>query len=282
MVVKNNMSAINTLNILNKNSEAMAKSLAKVSSGMKINSAADDASGYAISERMRVQIRGLEQDIANAQYASSMLKVAEGAVSSTVEIIKTLKEKAINAANDTNTDADRATIQKEFEQRIDQINDNAMITYNGKYMLDGMSTIGGVGSAQEAVKGFLSSLSDTSKVGMAAIDEAVVAASGGVFANTQELVDSFLSDLESNSGSSESQKKAFLKEYCGIDLDNEDTGSITGTDAGGNTVKTAESIVPENSSGPISSWPMPALGGSATFNGLTITWPSTLADIPDL
>ena len=78
MVVKNNMSAVNTLNILNKNSDALAKSLAKVSSGMKINGAADDASGYAISERMRVQSRGLEQDIANAQNASSMLKVAEG------------------------------------------------------------------------------------------------------------------------------------------------------------------------------------------------------------
>ena len=61
MVVKNNMSAVSTLNTLNKNSAALAKSLQKVSSGMKINSAADDASGYAISERMRVQIRGLDQ-----------------------------------------------------------------------------------------------------------------------------------------------------------------------------------------------------------------------------
>ena len=65
MVVKNNMSAISTLNTLNKNSSALSKSLAKVSSGMKINSAADDASGYAISERMRVQIRGLDQANSN-------------------------------------------------------------------------------------------------------------------------------------------------------------------------------------------------------------------------
>ena len=137
MVVKNNMSAINTLNTLNKNSSALSKSLQKVSSGMKINSAADDASGYAISERMRVQIRGLDQAKANTQNGSSMMKVAEGAVSSTVEILKTLKEKVINAANDSNTDADRATIQKELDQSIDQINDNANITFNGKYLVDG-------------------------------------------------------------------------------------------------------------------------------------------------
>ena len=137
MVVKNNMSAISTLNTLNKNSSALSKSLQKVSSGMKINGAADDASGYAISERMRVQIRGLDQANQNTQNGSSMMKVAEGAVSSTVDILKTLKEKVINAANDTNTDADRQTIQKELDQSIDQINDNANVTYNGKYLVDG-------------------------------------------------------------------------------------------------------------------------------------------------
>jgi len=131
------MSAINTLNTLNKNTNALKKSLEKVSSGMKINSAADDASGYAISERMRVQIRSLDAANQNAQNGGSMLKVAEGAVSSTVEILKTLKEKAVSAANDTNTDADRATIQKEMDQSIDQINDNANVTFNGQYLVDG-------------------------------------------------------------------------------------------------------------------------------------------------
>ena len=137
MIVKNNMSALSTLNTLNKNTKALSKSLQKVSSGMKINSAADDASGYAISERMRVQIRSLDQANSNAQNGGSMMKVAEGAVSSTVEILKTLKEKAVNAANDTNTDADRQTIQKELDQSIDQINDNANVTFNGQYLVDG-------------------------------------------------------------------------------------------------------------------------------------------------
>ena len=137
MRIVNNMPAIQTLNTLNANSDHLAKSLQKVSSGMKINSAADDASGYAISERMRVQIRGLDQANRNTQNGISMLKVAEGAVQSTVDILKTLKEKVVNAANDTNTDMDRQTIQKELNQSVDQINDNANVTYNGKYLIDG-------------------------------------------------------------------------------------------------------------------------------------------------
>ncbi|MBR1420433.1 MAG: flagellin [Selenomonadaceae bacterium] len=138
MVVKTNKDALTTLNNLNRNSNALSKSLSKVSTGMKINSAKDDASGYAISERMRVQIRSLDQANQNTQNGNSMMKTAEGAVSSTIEILKSLKDKAINAANDTNnTETDRATIQKEMDQFIDQIDDNANVTYNGKYMLDG-------------------------------------------------------------------------------------------------------------------------------------------------
>lgn len=142
MVIKNNMAAQNTLGTLNKNSTALSKSLQKVSSGMKINGAADDASGYAISERMRVQVRGLNQDIDNTQSAISMMKTAEGAISSTVDILKTMKEKAINAANDTNTDADRAIIQKELNQSIDQVDDNASITFNNKILFDGSADAG--------------------------------------------------------------------------------------------------------------------------------------------
>ena len=137
MVVKNNMSAVRTLNTLNQNSSALQKSLAKVSSGMKINSAQDDAAGYAISERMRVRIRSLDQANQNSQNDSSLMKTAEGAVGNTIEILKALKEKAINAANDSNTDEDRKTIQKEVDQFIDQIDDNALVTFNGKYLVDG-------------------------------------------------------------------------------------------------------------------------------------------------
>lgn len=137
MVVKNNMSAKNTLNQLDKNDKALAKSLKKAASGMKINSAGDDASGYSISERMDTQLRSLNQDDVNAQNGNSLLKTAEGALASTVDILRTLKEKVINAANDTNTDSDRATIQKELDQAIDQIDDNANVMFNGMTLVDG-------------------------------------------------------------------------------------------------------------------------------------------------
>ena len=175
MVVKNNMSALSALNTLNTNTNALSKSLKKVASGMKINSAADDASGYAISEKMRVNIRSLNQANANAQNGTSMMKVAEGAVSSTVEILKTMKEKAVNAANDTNTDADRATIQKELDQSIDQINDNANVTFNGQYLVDGSKSKG---------------------------TTATTTAMTNISLNTATASDSALTDLKSRSGDS--------------------------------------------------------------------------------
>lgn len=150
LVVKNNLSALNTLNIMNSNSSALNKSMKKVSSGMKINGAADDASGYQISERMRVQIRSLDQANANTQNGSSLLKTAEGAVSSTVEILKTLKEKVLNAANGTNTESDLSAIQSELDQSIDQINDNANITFNGKSLVNG-SMNGKIAEATKSV-----------------------------------------------------------------------------------------------------------------------------------
>jgi len=137
MVVKNNMSAVRTLNVLNQNSSALQKSLTKVASGMKINGAQDDAAGYAISERMRVRIRSLDQANQNSQNDTALMKTAEGAVANTIEILKALKEKAINSANDSNTDEDRQTIQKEVDQFIDQIDDNALVQFNGKYLVDG-------------------------------------------------------------------------------------------------------------------------------------------------
>ena len=137
MVVKNNMSAVRTLNTLNTNQSNLQKSLTKVASGMKINSAQDNASDYAISERMRVRIRSLDQANQNRQNDSSLMKTAEGAVSNTIEILKALKDKAINSANDSNTDEDRQTIQKEVDQLIDQIDDNALVQFNGKYLVDG-------------------------------------------------------------------------------------------------------------------------------------------------
>ena len=136
-VIKNNMDSVNALKNLTENTKAQHKSLQQAASGEKINGAGDGASEYAISERMRVQVKSLDQDDQNAQNGISILNVASGAVQSTIDILRTMKEKAIDSANDSNSDADRAFIQKEFDQCIDQINENALVSYNGMRMLDG-------------------------------------------------------------------------------------------------------------------------------------------------
>lgn len=142
MQIKNNIDSLKVRNTLNKNTKNSQSKLAKLASGMKINSAGDDASGYSISERMRIQINALSQAEQNTQNGSSMLKVAEGAINSTVDILTTMKERAVEAANDTNTDADRNVIQKEFDQYIDQITDNAYTNYNNINLLDGSHNYG--------------------------------------------------------------------------------------------------------------------------------------------
>ena len=137
MFVSNYVSSLSILNVMNKHASAMAKHMSHIATDSRIASVAEDPSGWAIGMRMSVQIRGLDQANRNAQQYKSMLKVADGGVSSTVDILRTLKEKAIEAANDTCTDSDRQTIQKLFNQYADQIDDNALITYNGKYLING-------------------------------------------------------------------------------------------------------------------------------------------------
>ena len=249
MVVKNNMSAISTLNTLNKNSNALSKSLQKVSSGMKINGAADDASGYAISERMRVQIRGLDQANSNTQNGSSMMKVAEGAVSSTVEILKTLKEKVINAANDTNTDSDRQTIQKELDQSIDQIDDNANVTYNGKYLVDGShnskttatttaltnesfdtATTGATAlTALKSRTGELLHIDSTDNVTVSYVKQ------GQTYTTTFSVGSNTLSGILSKQA-----KNGTTAMTGGLEIKSSDATSVIGKDGSGNTVYTAD------------------------------------------
>lgn len=138
MTVMNNSSAMMTLGELNKNANKLSKDLKKVSSGMKLNSAGDGASEYAISEKMRTKIRGLDQDIQNVQNGRSLLAVADGGIQSIIDELRNLKELAINSANDHNSDIDRATLQKEFDQRSANIEEIAVETnYNGIPLLDG-------------------------------------------------------------------------------------------------------------------------------------------------
>ena len=137
-VIKNDLAAQRTLNALNRNNSELSKALRKVASGMRINGASDGASEYSISERMDVMIRSLGQDIDNAQTGHQLVRTAEGGIQDIIDNIRSMQEMAINAANDTNTDLDRETIQKEFSSRMRTIADIAATTnYNGRLLLNG-------------------------------------------------------------------------------------------------------------------------------------------------
>ncbi|WP_061086687.1 flagellin [Heyndrickxia coagulans] len=138
MIINHNIAALNTLNHLNAANNAQSKAMQKLSSGLRINSAADDAAGLAISEKMRGQIRGLDQASSNAQDGSSLIQTAEGALNETHDILQRMRELAVQASNDTNNEDDRTAIQQEFNQLTSEINRIGNTTeFNTKSLLDG-------------------------------------------------------------------------------------------------------------------------------------------------
>ncbi|MEK5524092.1 flagellin N-terminal helical domain-containing protein [Heyndrickxia sp. FSL W8-0423] len=138
MQINHNIAALNTYNKLNAASNAQSKSMEKLSSGMRINRAGDDAAGLAISEKMRGQIRGLDMASKNAQDGISLIQTAEGALNETHDILQRMRELAVQSSNDTNTDADRNEIQKEVSQLKDEIGRIANTTeFNTKKLLNG-------------------------------------------------------------------------------------------------------------------------------------------------
>ena len=138
MRINHNIAAMNTYGKLTANNSATAKSLEKLSSGLKINRAGDNAAGLAISEKMRAQIRGLDQASTNASDAISLIQTAEGSLSETHSILQRMKELATQSANDTNTTSDRAEIQKEINQLSSEINRIGNTTeFNTRLLLNG-------------------------------------------------------------------------------------------------------------------------------------------------
>ncbi|WP_033580763.1 MULTISPECIES: flagellin [Priestia] len=138
MRINHNITALNTYGKLNSANNAQAKSMEKLSSGLRINNAADDAAGLAISEKMRGQIRGLDQASRNAQDANSMIQTAEGALNETTDILQRMRELSVQSANDSNTDDDRKELQKEVSQlqkEVTRISDQT--EFNTKTLLNG-------------------------------------------------------------------------------------------------------------------------------------------------
>ena len=141
MIVQHNITAMNSNRMLGLTTSAQAKSTEKLSSGYKINRAADDAAGLAISEKMRRQIRGLTQASLNAQDGISAVQTAEGALTEVHDMLQRMNELAVKASNGTNSESDRQAIQDEIDQLVTEIDRVAETTkFNETYLLKGDET----------------------------------------------------------------------------------------------------------------------------------------------
>ncbi|MDQ6422501.1 flagellin [Paenibacillus sp. LHD-117] len=149
MIINHNIAALNTHRQLASNNAGASKSLEKLSSGLRINRAGDDAAGLAISEKMRGQIRGLDMASKNSQDGISMIQTAEGALNETHSILQRMRELSVQSSNDTNTTQDRKNLQDEMTQLGTEIERIANTTeFNTKSLLNGS-----MGGAQTAATG---------------------------------------------------------------------------------------------------------------------------------
>ncbi|PRX32581.1 flagellin [Orenia metallireducens] len=141
MRINTNVSALNSYNQLKSTQNAMTKSLERLSSGSRINRAADDAAGLAISEKMKGQINGLAQAQRNSQDGISLIQTAEGALNETHSMLQRMRELSVQAANDSNTNEDRNQLQSEVNELVAQINDiSSQTQFNTKTLLSGAAT----------------------------------------------------------------------------------------------------------------------------------------------
>ncbi len=195
MRVYHNIPALYAYNALKSNNGILEKSINRLSTGLRINSAADDAAGLAISEKMRSQIRGLTQATRNAQDGISLIQTAEGALQETHEILQRMRELSVQAANDTNTSDDRSMIQLEIDQLTQEVDRIADTTeFNTKKLLDG-TTSAVVSSDKLSTKIFM-------RDGLRTIDQFGQKARGG---------GNYRLDIEAMAGQNQIQKTDIFK-----------------------------------------------------------------------
>jgi flagellin len=203
MRIVNNISAMNTHRVLQGTDNAMGKNLEKLSSGLRINRAADDAAGLAISEKMRNQISGTKQAMRNAQDGISMIQTAEGALNETHAILNRMRDLAVQAKNGTLKDDDRDKLNKEFTALQTEINRIASTTeFNTMKLLDGSQSNGIVfhvgantGQPHEISIALDSSSSDALGIGNSSIGTAADAKT------SIDAIDSAISDVSTTRGS---------------------------------------------------------------------------------
>jgi len=138
LTINTNIASLNAQRNLNRSQNSMSVSMQRLASGLRINSARDDAAGLAISDRMTSQVRGMQQAARNANDGISFAQTAEGALGETVNILQRMRELAVQSANGSNTDADRLSLHSEFDDLRDEIDRIASTTsFNGQVLLSG-------------------------------------------------------------------------------------------------------------------------------------------------
>ena len=192
MVVQHNLTAMNSSRMLNITTSAQAKSTEKLSSGYKINRAADDAAGLAISEKMRRQIRGLTQASSNAQDGISCVQTAEGALTEVHDMLQRMNELAVKAANGTQTSADRGYINQEVQALVSEIDRVASTTtFNEKNLLNGKFKNVGLQVGAEAKQLITLNITGMSAKGIGLVDNATygsITVGGGTGVNAQKAI----------------------------------------------------------------------------------------------
>ncbi|MGI1799555.1 flagellin [Priestia sp. TRN 1309] len=204
MRINHNIAALNTYRQFNNANNAQSKSMEKLSSGQRINSAADDAAGLAISEKMRGQIRGLDEAARNSQDGISLIQTAEGALNETNDILQRMRELTVQAGNGTNQSEDLSAIQDEMKALIEEIGGEGTskgisdrTQFNGKNLLNGDFATTGIklqigANADQNIDLNISDMS-ASALGVSSID----VSSGFSFDSAVALIDSAINAVSS-------------------------------------------------------------------------------------
>ncbi|MCL6442186.1 MAG: flagellin [Alicyclobacillus sp.] len=191
MIINHNLGSMDALSALTQNQSALQKSLQQLSTGKRINSAADDAAGLAISQQMQGQINGLNQASRNAQDGISLIQTAEGALNETENILQRMRQLAVQSANDTNNANDRAAITDEIDQLTQEIDRIANTTqFNNLNLLQSVQTVTlQIGANQGQTMAISLAKMDSTALGVTGLSVATATVAGAAIATIDNALD---------------------------------------------------------------------------------------------
>jgi len=283
MSINTNIAALNAQRNLGKTQGTLNQSLARLSSGLRINSAKDDAAGLAVSTRMTSQIRGLNQAVRNANDGISLAQTAEGAMQESGNILQRMRELAVQSANDTNTSSDRTNIQKEVIQLKDELTRIAEQTsFNGQKILDGTFTAAKFQVGAFADEAISITVGNASATAMGAYTGNSLLNIGALTADTDTDVNGVVADTVTVSGSKGSTEVSYLISESAAEIAariNNVTGD-TGVTASAKTTIDIQ-LAAEAGIGESVSFVLSSVDGSGTAQGTAKTISYTVTSTTD-